>query len=138
MASRPLPEPTPVTAPFWEACKAHKLLLQQCGICAQVQFYPRSICTTCMSNELGWLEARGCGTVYSYSTVHRALLPGFEEDLPYVVTMIELQEGVRLLSQIVGCAPEDVSIGLAVEVVFEAMPDGIVLPMFHPAGVGPR
>ena len=96
MATRPLPEPTPVTAPFWEACKAHLLLLQQCETCGHIQFYPRSLCTACMSDDLRWRPARGRGTVYSYSTVHRALLPGFEEDLPYVVAMIELEEGVRL------------------------------------------
>ena len=132
MASRPLPEPSPATAPYWEACKAHKLLLQQCVTCGHIQFYPRSLCTACMSDELEWLVARGTGTVYSYSTVHRALLPGFEEDIPYVVAMIELDEGVRLLSQIVGCEPEEVCIGLAVGVVFEEVQEGVVLPMFRP------
>ena len=134
MATRPVPEPTPVTAPFWEACKAHQLLLQRCETCGHTQFYPRSFCTACMSDELRWRSARGRGTVYSYSTVHRALLPGFEEDLPYVVAMIELEEGVRLLSQIIGCAPEEVSIGLAVHVVFESVQEGVVLPKFR---VGP-
>lgn len=134
MATRPLPEPTPVSAPFWEACKAHQLLLQECETCGHTQFYPRSLCTVCMSDELRWRPAQGRGTVYSYSTVHRALVPGFEEDLPYVVAMIELEEGVRLLSQIIGCAPEDVTIGLAVHVVFEAVQEGVVLPMFRPSG----
>jgi uncharacterized OB-fold protein len=127
-----LPEPSTTTAPFWEACKAHKLLLQQCRACGHIQFYPRSLCTACSSDQLEWSAADGTGTVYSYSTVYRALLPGFEDDVPYVVAMIELDEGVRLVSQIIYCEPEEVFIGLRVSVIFEEAREGVVLPKFRP------
>ena len=132
MPLRPLPEPSTTTAPFWEACKVQRLLLQQCRACGHIQFYPRSICTTCMSDQLEWSAARGTGTVYSYSTVYRALVPGFEDDVPYVVAMIELDEGVRMLSQVIYCEPEEVFIGLRVSVTFEEARDGVVLPKFRP------
>jgi len=129
---RPLPEPSTTTTPFWEACKAQRLLLQQCRVCGQIQFYPRSLCTACMSDHLEWRAADGTGTVYSYSTVYRALVPGFEDDVPYVVAMIELDEGVRLLSQVIYCEPEEVFIGLRVSVIFEEAREGVVLPKFRP------
>lgn len=132
MPLRPLPEPNTTTAPFWEACKAQKLLLQQCRACGQIQFYPRSLCTACSSDQLEWSAAHGTGTVYSYSTVYRALVPGFEDDTPYVVAMIELDEGVRLLSQVISCEPEEVFIGLRVSVIFEEAREGVVLPKFRP------
>ena len=132
MPLRPLPEPSTTTAPFWEACKAQRLLLQKCRACGHIQFYPRSICTTCSSDQLEWSAARGTGKVYSYSTVYRALVPGFEDDVPYVVAMIELDEGVRLLSQVIYCEPEEVFIGLRVSVTFEEARDGVVLPKFCP------
>ncbi len=132
MPLRPLPEPSTTTAPFWEACKAQRLLLQQCRACGHIQFYPRSICTACSSDQLEWSAARGTGKVYSYSTVYRALVPGFEDDVPYVVAMIELDEGVRLLSQIIYCEPEAVFIGLRVSVIFEEAREGVVLPKFRP------
>ncbi|MEE8530586.1 MAG: Zn-ribbon domain-containing OB-fold protein [Hyphomicrobium sp.] len=132
MPLRPLPEPSTITAPFWEACKAQRLLLQQCRTCGHIQFYPRSLCTACMSDQLEWSAARGTGKVYSHSTVYRALVPGFEDDVPYVVAMIELDEGVRLLSQIIYCEPEEVFIGLRVSVIFEEAREGVVLPKFRP------
>ena len=132
MPLRPLPEPSTTTMPFWEACKAQRLLLQQCRVCGQIQFYPRSLCTACMSDHLEWRAADGTGTVYSYSTVYRALVPGFEDDVPYVVAMIELDEGVRLLSQVIYCEPEEVFIGLRVSVIFEEAREGVVLPKFRP------
>lgn len=85
-----------------------------------------------MSDQLEWSAARGTGTVYSYSTVYRALVPGFEDDVPYVVAMIELDEGVRLLSQVICCEPEEVFIGLRVSVIFEEAREGVVLPKFRP------
>ena len=85
-----------------------------------------------MSDHLEWRAADRTGTVYSYSTVYRALVPGFEDDVPYVVAMIELDEGVRLLSQVIYCEPEEVFIGLRVSVTFEEARDGVVLPKFRP------
>ena len=132
MPQRPVPVPSPTTAPFWEACKAESLLLQRCMGCGHIQFYPRSICTACSSDELQWSAASGMGSVYSHTTVYRALVPGFEDDVPYVVAMIELDEGVRLLSQVVSCEPADIFIGMRVEVVFENAAGGMAIPKFRP------
>lgn len=85
-----------------------------------------------MSDRLEWRAADGAGTVYSHSTVHRALVPGFEDDVPYVVAMIELDEGVRLVSQIIDCEPKKIFIGLRVSVVFEEAREGVILPKFRP------
>ena len=132
MPLRSLPEPSPATVPFWDACKERKLLVQECQACGRIQFYPRSICTSCSSEKLGWRAALGTGKIYSYTTVHRALVPGFEKDVPYVVAMIELDEGVRMMSHIVSCAAEDVCIGMPVNVTFEEDRQGVILPMFRP------
>ena len=96
-------------------------------------YYPRILCTHCMSTELGWDRAAGRGTVYAFTFVHRAPTEAFRKDAPYPVAIIELEEGPRLMSNIVGAEPEDVRIGMAVEVVFEPRGEGAALPLFRPA-----
>lgn len=133
MASRrPLPQPDETTAAYWAAARDGRLVLQRCRDCERVQFYPRALCSHCLSDDLDWIEATGEGEVHSYTTVHRALMPGFEDAVPYVVALIELDEGVRLLSRLVGCAPEAVSVGLRVRAVFETLSEDVAIPNFQP------
>ena len=127
-----LPKPSLATSTFWAACREKKLLLQSCQVCGAIQFYPRSICTTCSSDLLDWQEAEGTGSVYSYTTIYRALVPGFEDDVPYVVAMIELIERVQLLSHIINCAPEEVYVGMPVGVLFKEVQKDFLLPVFQP------
>jgi uncharacterized OB-fold protein len=134
---RPVPEPTADSAYFWERCRAGQLVLQRCAACGRVQFYPRALCVGCLSPRLEWVPSAGRGEVHSFTTVFRAPTPAFQADTPYVVAVIELQEGVRLISRVVGCAPERVTIGMPVEVTFEAISDAVALPQFRPAGSGP-
>lgn len=127
-----LPRPTPESAPFWQGCRDHKLLLQYCTTCAKHQFYPRVICANCMSEQLEWREASGRGTVETYTIVTRAVSDAYAADVPYIIALITLEEGPRLMSNVIGCDVESVKCGLAVEVVFERWSDKITMPKFLP------
>jgi uncharacterized OB-fold protein len=128
--TRPLPVPDGDTKPYWDAAREHRLVIQRCQACQQAIFYPRSLCPHCMSDQIAWLDASGKGTIYSYTVVHRAPAQ-FAEDVPYVVALIDLAEGVRLMSNVVDCAPSDVRIGAPVEVTFDNVTPEISLPKFR-------
>lgn len=133
MAQKPIPRPYPDTAPYWEAARNHQLLFQKCLDCGTLQFYPRGVCCTCLSSSLSWQQAVGQGTVYSFTVNYRAPHPGFADELPFVTAIVELKEGVRMMTNIVQCDPEDVTIGMPVRVVFEPLTDEVTLPKFRPA-----
>jgi len=132
----PLPaKPPPVdaeTQPFWDATKEGRLCLPRCRKCDFVIFYPRSRCPRCRSHETDWTDLSGLGEIYSCTVVRRA--PGrWKEHVPYVVAYVQLAEGPRLVTNIVGCDPEDVTIGMPVRVRFEPAGDeGYALPRFEP------
>ncbi len=128
--TRPLPVPDGDTKPYWDAAKEHRLVIQRCQDCQHAIFYPRSICPQCMSDRVAWIGATGKGTVYSYTVVHRAPAQ-FADDAPYVVALIDLAEGVRMMSNVVGSPPSSVRIGAAVEVVFDDVTSDISLPKFR-------
>jgi uncharacterized OB-fold protein len=128
--NRPLPVPDGDTKPYWDAAREHRLVIQHCADCGLAVFYPRAICPYCGSDRLHWVDASGRGTVYSYTIVHRAPV-GFTDAVPYVVALIDLEEGVRLMSNVVDCTPSDVQIGERVEVVFEDVTPEISLPKFR-------
>lgn len=130
--SKPLPEITEDNQPFWEGCKAHRLLLQRCSKCG----YRRDAspaCPACLSAEHDWVEASGMGNIYSWIVVHQRYNKAFEDDLPYNVAIVELEEGPRLLTNIVGIKNEDIRPGLAVEVTWDEVTDEITLPKFRPS-----
>jgi uncharacterized protein len=132
---KPLPEPTPETAPFWEGCKAHELRLQYCGTCRKYIFYPRIFCPTCLSDALEWRAISGKGTLLTYVLSARPA-PGFQDELPYAIAIVKLDEGPHLMSNIVNTelTPEKLPAGMPLEVVFEDVTDTIALPKFQPAG----
>jgi uncharacterized OB-fold protein len=101
-----------------------------CRSCGQHHFYPRDFCPLCFSFDVGWTKACGRGVVYSYTICHRPA-PGFEKDVPYNLALIELDEGVRMMSTIVDCPLEELSIGMAVEVVFDDVTSQVTLPKFR-------
>jgi uncharacterized OB-fold protein len=125
------------TRAYWEGCGRGELVLQRCRACNTVQHRPRGLCASCLAGDIEHFVASGRGTVYTYSVVRQNQMPAFREALPYVVSYIELEEGPQLLSNIVGCAPEDVSIGMAVKVEFVPTPstrgDALGVPRFVPA-----
>jgi len=129
---KPLPEPTPESEPFWEACRRHELLLQRCNRCESVWFPPSAVCPGCLSEAWSWTRTSGRGTVYSFVVFHRLYHPGFADDLPYVVAVVELEEGPRLPTALVGVASADVRCDMAVEVVFEDVNETFTLPKFRP------
>jgi hypothetical protein len=134
-AERTLPAPPPQvnveTKAFWDATAEGKLLLPRCDACGIVIWYPRAFCPECSSFDISWFEATGHGTVYSFTINRRG--QGDYRDLAYVVAYVELDEGPRLLTNIVDCDPETISVGQAVQVVFHPTSSGAALPRFRPA-----
>ncbi|MFB6211209.1 MAG: Zn-ribbon domain-containing OB-fold protein [Halobacteriales archaeon] len=132
--AKPLPSlRKEIDAAFWRAAAEERLLFQQCGECGGKQLVPRSWCSYCGEDDIEWVESEGEGTVYSFTIIRQAAsLPAFEEDIPYVVAYVELDEGVRVCTNIVGCEPDDIEIGMPVEVRFDHVNDDIALPKFEP------
>jgi hypothetical protein len=126
----PLPRPTQLSRPHWDGCKAGVLRVQRCRDCGCFVFIPQPICTRCQAAALEWVESTGRGVVYSYTVVHRPPRPAFAA--PYVVAIVELEEGWHMLTNLVDVAPEAATIGMPVEVAFRAMSDEITLPYFRP------
>lgn len=129
---KPLPSPDEVSGTYWQGSRQGKLLLQKCRKCGTYQTFPRVLCYKCLSDDLGWVQSSGQGTVYSFSTIYRAPAPEFAGDVPYTVALVELEEGIRMMSNIVGCAPENIKIGMGVQVVFDKVTDDVTLPKFRP------
>ncbi|MEQ8731924.1 Zn-ribbon domain-containing OB-fold protein [Roseitalea porphyridii] len=121
---RPLPVPNADTAPFWDGCAAGVVTVQRCEACGATQFPPRPFCTSCRSNRLTWGPTSGRATVASFTVVHRAPVPAFREAVPYVLALVDLPEGPRLMTNVVDCDPQDVRIGQAVRFVFRRVADG--------------
>ncbi|MCW5889570.1 MAG: Zn-ribbon domain-containing OB-fold protein [bacterium] len=130
---KPLPRIDEESRGYWEALARHELYVQRCRDCGTVRFPPRALCTHCMSPATEWLRCSGRGTVYSFTVTHQNQAPGFREELPYVLAIVELAEGPRVMTNIVGCAPDAVRIGMAVEVVFDDVAPGTTLAKFRPA-----
>ena len=116
--SKPLPKPNADSVPFWEACNREELTFQRCGDCGHAQFYPRALCVKCHSRRLTWEKSGGRGEVYSFTELHRAAIPSFQADVPYLVVLLEMAEGFRLLCNVHGPAG-GIAIGTKGRIVFE-------------------
>lgn len=130
---KPLPRPTPVSAPFWQAAKEHRLVVQRCPHCSNLQHYPRPFCLRCAAEDLTWQECSGRGRVYAFTVVRQAASPAFADDVPYVLAVVELAEGPHMTANLVGCAPDDVRVGMSVMAVYEDATPEITLIKFRPA-----
>jgi len=128
---KPLPEITHQSRPFWQACNQHNLLVQQCGNCDRYHLPPAEL-SPCCSAPLRWVRASGRGQVHTFTILHVAYNPAFKDDLPYNVSIIELEEGPLLLSNVVNCANAELHIGMPVRVVFENVTPEQALPRFEP------
>ncbi len=128
---KPLPKPSKVSAPFWAAARRHQLVLQRCERCGTFIYYPRSRCPHCFDDRLGWQQVSGRGVVYSFTVVRRAMSRAFG-DAPYVLAIVELEEGPRLTTNIVA-APEAVSVGMKVTAHFDDVTPECTLVKFKPA-----
>jgi uncharacterized OB-fold protein len=130
---KPLPKMNSDAREFREGCREHELRIQKCGGCGHLRWPPAILCPRCLSRDTQWVKASGRGTVYSYAVYHVAFDPAFQEDLPYVVALVALEEGPRLLTNLVGCDPGAVFCDMAVEVVWDDVTDAVSLPRFRPA-----
>ncbi len=130
---KPLPPLDPVGEEYWKAAKRHELMIQRCKTCSKYVFYPRTMCPFCLSTKLEWVKASGKGIVYSYTVVAQNAAPGFREECPYIYAIVELDEGSRMVTNIVDCPIEDCKIGMPVTVVFDDVTPEITLPKFRPA-----
>lgn len=128
---KPLPVVTEESRPFWEGCKRGILLLQYCETCQHYQFYPRLYCMQCGADTLSWKQASGRGVIYSYTIIRQNKSPEFINDTPYNVAIIQLEEGPRLMSNIVDADPGTLQVDLPVTVVFDAVSDAISIPRFR-------
>jgi hypothetical protein len=130
VSARLNPSMTADTAFFWEGAKEHRLLVQRCADCHALRHPPRPMCPSCRSLEWDTVQSSGRGTVFSYVMPRHPPLPWFEGT--YIVALVDLAEGTRLVTNLVGVEPADVSVGMPVVVHFEEFDDGLVLPMFTP------
>jgi uncharacterized OB-fold protein len=129
-SSKPLPRVNQDSAPYWQAASEGRLILRHCNTCGKRHFYPRIICPFCHSTELDWVEATGRGTIYSATACYRAPDQAFRADLPYLIALIDLEEGVRMMANVTHCPPEDARIGAPVQAWFEPAADEIGIPKF--------
>jgi uncharacterized OB-fold protein len=130
---KPLPELEGFSADFFGFCAAGELRFQRCDGCSAWRHVPRELCAECGSWDWSWQASSGRGTVFSWTVVGRALHPAFAGSEPYAPVIVELEEGVRLLSNVVDCPPEELEIGMPVEVVFDAVTPEVTLPRFRKA-----
>jgi len=131
--AKPLPIPSPESVPFWEGAKEHKLKVQRCRDCNGTWFPPATLCAHCGSRDYDWIEASGRGKIHSFVTYHRIYHKGWEGELPYVVAVIELAEGARLLANLVDIDPAEVVCDMPVEAVFDDVTPDVTIPKFRPA-----
>lgn len=131
--AKPLPLVTdPDYAPFWEAAKRHELLVRRCPECGEYQWPSRPMCSHCHSFGQEWVKVSGKGTLYTYTVANRAFHPAFQDDVPYGVVIVELDEGPRMVGNSENVAPEDLKIGMAMEVAFNDVTDDVTLVNWKP------
>ncbi len=131
--TKPVPVITPELEPFFAAAKRRQLVVQRCTACGSLRFPARSICSRCLSTGVEWIPVSGKGEVYSFNIMHQVYHPGFAAEVPYAVVLVQLAEGPRMTSNLVGVPPQDIRIGMPVAVVFEDLTDEVTLPKFAPA-----
>ncbi|HKZ50810.1 MAG TPA: Zn-ribbon domain-containing OB-fold protein [Dehalococcoidia bacterium] len=128
----PVPEHVAVTRPFWEGAKRHELLLPRCKRCDKFHFYPREQCPNCFSQDLEWTKVSGKARLHAYTIVHQAADPSFNDDVPFVHAVVQLYEGPRMVTNIVGIDPHEVKIDMPLEVVFDDVTPQWTLVKFKP------
>ena len=135
ISGKPLPQITDLTRPFWTAARKGKLVLQKCGKCSTFNFFPKPWCIECGSRDLAWTEAKPFGTIYSFTISNLVSMncPAWEGDLPILMCLIDLDDGVRMYGQVTGCLPEQLKIGMRVEAYFEDISDEAGIPKFRAA-----
>ncbi|WP_127806015.1 Zn-ribbon domain-containing OB-fold protein [Hydrogenophaga sp. NH-16] len=131
MYDKPLPVIDGESRPYWDTLKRHRLTIKRCTACGKHHFYPRALCPHCHSDAVEWVDACGTGTIYSFTIARRPAGPAFKADTPYVVAVIDLDEGARMMTNIVTDDVEAVRIGQRVTVQYDDVTDEVTLPKFR-------
>jgi len=129
---KPRPEPTPVSRPFWDGLREERIDVQRCDDCGRWVFYPRSRCPECLSDRLTWTTVEGTGAVYTFTVAEQATAPPFADEVPQLLAIVELAEGVRMSTTLVDVEPDAITVGMPVAPVFDHGADGITLLRFRP------
>lgn len=129
---KPLPRGEEFNGEFYQFCKQHELRFQRCRDCGAWRHMPRESCQACGSFNWAWERVAGKGQVFSWTVIHRALHPGFAAELPYAAVVVELEEGVRIVSHVLDLPVDQLRVGLPVEVVFDDVTPEVTLPKFRP------
>lgn len=130
--NKPVPAIDPDSQPYWDGAKEGRLMIQRCKATGQTFLYSRQLVPGVVDSEVEWIEASGRGTIYSYTVARRPAGQPFADDVPYVIVSVELEEGARVMSNLVTADPDSVAIGQAVEVVFDAVSGDLTIPKFRP------
>jgi uncharacterized OB-fold protein len=130
----PRPEQPDLTQPFWDAAKRHSLVIPHCRRCEQYFWYPREVCPECLETDWEWMPVSGRGRLFTYTVVRQPLLPAFAEDVPYAYAVVQLEEGVRMVSNVVECdIPDALRVGMPLEAVYDDVTPEWTLVKFRPA-----
>ncbi len=130
--AKPVPVASSWSRPFWHSLREGRFVLQRCNDCNAFQGYPRVFCVQCYSDNLGWVEASGKGSIYTYTTIVSNPPSTFVDDLPYTLAIVTLDEGPRFLAQLLDIAPADIHCDMAVELVLREVTKDLVMPAFRP------
>ena len=133
--NKPIPVPSAESQAYWDGLRDRKLLMPRCDACGKYWFPPSLLCPHCNETKWTWTSTSGRGRIFSYVVYHRVYHPGFADEVPYAVAVIELDEGPRMVSNVIGIAPDKLACDLRVEVVYQPITDTITLPKFKPAVV---
>jgi len=133
--NKPIPVPSAESQAYWDGLRDRKLLMPRCDACGKYWFPPSLLCPHCNETKWTWTSTSGRGRIFSYVVYHWVYHPGFAEEVPYAVAVIELDEGPRMVSNVIGIAPDKLACDLRVQVVYQPITDTITLPKFKPAAV---
>jgi hypothetical protein len=131
---KPLPDTSPLTQPFWDGLREHRLLLQSCKHCHAVRHYPRPVCDHCYSMDCEWVAGSGRGTIHSWTVNHHPFHFAFKRESPFVTVTVDLEEGVRMQAPLRGADGVALAIGMPVELIYEDMTAELTLPAFRLRG----
>ncbi|MBI2864813.1 MAG: OB-fold domain-containing protein [Chloroflexi bacterium] len=130
----PMPVPDEKSMPFYEGAKRHELVLQRCKTCGSFMWPVKLRCDVCLNNDIEWAKVSGKGKLYSFAIMHQVYHPGFTDKVPYNVATVELEQGIRIVSNVVDCPNSALSVDMPLEVTFEKLSDEVTIPKFKPGG----
>ncbi len=131
---KPIPQPDDMSRPFFEGARRGELIIQRCAACGAYLAPGSRACTECLGESLEWVPASGRATLFTFGIMHQRYHPGFFDELPYNIAVVELDEGPRLNTNVTGVANESLRVGMPLVVTFEDVGEGVALPKFRPAG----